>query len=125
MSASGCIIDDSYRSGGGLLPGPVRELAGRRQDQHADHLRDAGAATSVTGQVGGVHRHRTLPGRGVVGPAARTSRWIRLDTYDVNVQLLDANGAILSQTGVNMPPPSIYVDCSGNTQSPTLLLSIN
>ena len=48
-----------------------------------------------------------------------------VDTYSVNVQLRDANGGILSQTGVNMPAPSIYVDCSGNTQSQILSLSIN
>jgi hypothetical protein len=83
----------------------------------------AGAAT-VSGQVGGLTDQVACP----AGSSAGAPLYFpldRTDTYQVNVQLLDVNGNTLSQTGVNMPPPSIYVDCSGNTQTPTLSLSIN
>jgi hypothetical protein len=123
VSASGCIIDNTG-------PGPASCLPDLYVNWQVVDKTDApvtcgtAGAASVAGQVGGFTDSVACPTASATG----LQLYFPLDqvgTYNVNVQLLDAGGGILSQTGVTMPPPSIYVDCSGATQTPTLFLSIN
>lgn len=83
---------------------------------------DAGA-TSVTGQVNGFTDQVPCP----VGVSRGQALLFQLDTtgnYSAMVQLRDASGAPISQTAPG-GTPAIYVDCSGNTQTPLINLSIN
>jgi hypothetical protein len=124
VGASGCIVDNT--SAGSCYPDLYVNWQVTQVVNGADQpitCATAGAAT-VAGQVGGLTDQVACP----AGASSGAPLYFPLDqtgNYSVNVQLLDVSGNPISQTGVNMPPPSIYVDCSGNTQSPLLSLSIN
>ena len=123
VSASGCFVDNS--SGPASVCYPDLYVNWQVVDNTDTPLTCASVgATSVTGQVGGFTDTEPCPAAASSGPQL-VFLLNQVGTYSVNVQLRDANGAILSETGVNMAAPSIYVDCSGNTQSQPLLLSIN
>jgi hypothetical protein len=127
VGASGCIVEDTgYGPGSACYPDLYVNWEVSQVVNGADQpitCATAGAV-SVAGQVGDKRDQVDCPAGSSTG-APLYFPLDQTDTYTVNVQLLDASGNPISQTGVNMPAPSIYVDCSGNTQSPTLFLSIN
>jgi hypothetical protein len=133
VSASGCIVDDGNPGpygGGACYPDLYVNWQVVQTANNVDTpitCATAGAAT-LTGQVDVFTDTVTCPAGSSGSSAGGQPLYFPLNqvgTYAVNVQLRDASGNILSQTGVNGSPPSIYVDCSGNTQSPTLVLSIS
>jgi hypothetical protein len=127
VSGSACVVDEGAPAAAVCTPDlyvnwQVTEVLNGVPDRPITC--DYAGATTVVGQVGGISASVPCPA-GVSRGAPLYFPLPRTDNYYVSVQLLDASGNVLSQLGGDPSGPSIYVDCSGSTQTPIISLSIN
>jgi hypothetical protein len=127
LSGSGCVVDEGGPPAGVCTPDlyvnwEVTAVVNGVVDTPVTC--DSAGAVSVAGLVGGVSDSVSCPA-GVSQSAPLYFRLPRTGYYYPDVRLVDGGGNTLSELGAAGSGPSIFVDCSGNTQTPVISLSVN
>jgi hypothetical protein len=127
VSGSGCIVDEDGPGSGICTPDlyvnwEVTAVVNRVPDTPITC--DSAGATLVSGIVGGFSDSVPCPA-GVSQSYPLHFRLPRTGYYYPDIRLEDAAGNVLSELGAAGSGPSIFVDCSGNTQTPVISLSVN
>jgi len=127
LSGSGCIVDEEGPGSGICTPDlyvnwEVTAVVKGVSDTPVTC--DSVGATLVSGIVG--DRSDSVPCPvGVSQSAPLYFRLPRTGYYYPDIRLVDGGGNTLSELGAAGSGPYIFVDCSGNTQTPVISLSVN